>query len=463
MSQKFITFMMVFPFLFGSVSQAEIKKVMPLSDEVRIEKLSSFSLHKPYSYTLQNGLRLIVYPDKRAKVTAHSIWYNVGAADEIAGESGLAHFFEHLMFKGTKKHPKDEYSQFIAQKGGEENAYTTNDYTVYYQNIPSEYLKKIMEFESDRMVNLHLTKDNFYSERDVVLEERSMRIDNEPTALLAEQMSAMLFRNHPYGSPTIGWRHEIANLEIDNALDFYKKYYAPNNAIVTVIGDVEPEKVLEYAIATYGKNPKNHDLTLYRRPKEPPQNIERFVKLKHENVSVPSLLYYAQSLQPDKENRNIYALAIGLKALGGGGNSYLYKKMVKQDRVALSVGAYASMESFDASQVILQAIPAKDVTLSQLELLLKDVLLKAISEKKLAKDDFLKSRQNIITDFISLSDSRGNMARFFGANLLRGASIDELVHLPKIIHSITDEEVYNALRAVFSPNNCVIGYLEKED
>ena len=160
---------------------------------------------------------------------------------------GLAHFFEHLMFKGTKNYPDGYFSDFVSEIGGEDNAYTTNDYTVYYQNIAKEHLEKIMTLEADRMVHVDFPDEEFYLERDVVLEERSVRIDNNPTALLTEQMSAMLYRNHPYGSPTIGWRHEIEKLTPAQAHAFYKKYYAPNNAVVTVVGDVDPENVLRIA------------------------------------------------------------------------------------------------------------------------------------------------------------------------------------------------------------------------
>ena len=183
----------------------------------------------PASFTLGNGLQVVVIPDHRTPVVTQMIWYKVGSADETLGKSGLAHFLEHLMFKGTSKHPADEFSQTVLRIGGNENAFTSVDYTGYYQRVPREQLGKMMEFEADRMTGLILKDENVLPERDVVLEEYNMRVANNPDARLIEQIMAALYLNHPYGRPVIGWHQEIEKLGREDALAFYKRFYAPNN------------------------------------------------------------------------------------------------------------------------------------------------------------------------------------------------------------------------------------------
>src|SRR5580692_10851410 len=190
-------------------------------------------------FTLGNGLEVVVIPDHRTPVVTHMVWYKVGSADETAGKSGLAHFLEHLMFKGTKKNPLGRYSQTVATLGGQENAFTTDDYTTYYQRVPRERLKTLMEFESDRMTGLVLTDAVVKPELQVVLEEQNMRVANNPGARLGEAMEAALYLNHPYGRPVIGWRHEIEKLNRDAAMAFYRRFYAPNNATLVIAGDVD--------------------------------------------------------------------------------------------------------------------------------------------------------------------------------------------------------------------------------
>ena len=187
-------------------------------------------------FTLANGLELVVIPDHRAPVVTHMIWYKVGAADETPGKSGLAHFLEHLMFKGTAKNPTGSFSRVVATIGGQENAFTSSDYTGFYQRVPSEKLKTVMEFEADRMTGLQLTDDVVLPEREVILEEQNQRIGNNPRAQLGEQIDAALFLNHPYGKPVIGWRHEMEQLSRDDAIGFYRRFYAPNGAVVVIAG-----------------------------------------------------------------------------------------------------------------------------------------------------------------------------------------------------------------------------------
>src|SRR5277367_538925 len=220
-------------------------------------------------FKLANGLEVVVVPDHRAPVVTHMIWYKVGAADETAGKSGLAHFLEHLMFKGTEKHPGSAFSQDVAEIGGQENAFTTSDYTGFFQRVPREHLKEMMALEADRMTGLMLTDAVVRPELNVVLEEQNMRVANNPAARLGEQVDAALYLNHPYGRPVIGWRHEIEQLTRDDALAFYRRFYTPNNAVVIVAGDVTADEVKTDAEATYGKVAARAEIAPRNRPKEP--------------------------------------------------------------------------------------------------------------------------------------------------------------------------------------------------
>ena len=244
-------------------------------------------------FTLSNGLEVVVIPDHRAPVVTHMLWYKVGSADETPGKSGLAHFLEHLMFKGTDKNPSGRFSQVVATIGGQENAFTSADYTGYFQRVPRDKLKAMMEFEADRMTGLALTDDVVRPELNVVLEEQNMRVANNPAARLGEQMDAALYLNHPYGRPVIGWRHEIEQLDREDALAFYRRFYAPNNAILVVARATSTaDEVRTLAEETYGKVPRFGEIKPRLRPQEPVQQAARTVTLADPRVTQPSVSRY---------------------------------------------------------------------------------------------------------------------------------------------------------------------------
>src|SRR6201998_2853505 len=226
----------------------------------------------PTSFTLDNGLQVVVIQDHRTPVVTQMIWYKVGSSDETPGKSGLAHFLEHLMFKGTAKHPANEFSQTVLKVGGNENAFTSNDYTGYFQRIPKEKLPLMMEFEADRMTGLILKDENVLPERDVVLEEYNMRVANNPEARLNEQIMAALYLNHPYQRPVIGWHQEIEKLDREDALAFYRRFYAPNNAILVIAGDTDVKEVRQLVEQYFGKIEPQSAIPARRiRPQEPEQ------------------------------------------------------------------------------------------------------------------------------------------------------------------------------------------------
>ena len=296
-------------------------------------------------FQLENGLQLVVIPDRRVPVVTHMIWYKVGAADESPGKSGLAHFLEHLMFKGTKKNPTG-FSQVVATIGGQENAFTTNDYTGYFQRVPADKLREMMEFEADRMTGLVLTDQVVLPERDVILEEQNQRIANNPRARLGEQIDAALYVNHPYGKPTIGWRPEMEQLTREDAIEFYHRFYGPNNAILIVAGDVDPDQVYKMAQQTYGKVEKLREFGRRHRPQEPPPAAVRSLTLADPRVEQPSLSrsYLVPSFITAKPGES-EALEVLAHILGHGSNSRLYTELVMGKGSAIAAGAW-----YDAAQ-----------------------------------------------------------------------------------------------------------------
>src|SRR4030088_1436536 len=254
---------------------------------------TTVSSDPPATFTLGNGLQVVVIPDHRTPVVTQMIWYKVGSADEAPGKSGLAHFLEHLMFKGTSKHPAGEFSEAVRRLGGNENAFTSVDYTGYFQRVPREQLGKMMEFEADRMTGLILKDENVLPERDVVLEEFNMRVANNPEARLAEQIMASLYLNHPYGRPVIGWHHEIEKLSREDALAFYKRFYAPNNATLVITGDVDVNEIRPLAERTFGQIAPQPAIPPHRmRPQEPVPAAPRTVTLSDPRVEQPAMRRY---------------------------------------------------------------------------------------------------------------------------------------------------------------------------
>src|SRR6478735_8967016 len=317
-------------------------------------------------FKLANGLQVVVVPDHRAPVVTHYVWYRVGAADEPAGVSGIAHFLEHLMFKSTEKIASGAFSKIVSRLGGQDNAFTSHDYTGYFQRISKDRLKTVMEMEADRMVNLKLDEKDVTTEREVILEERRSRTENSPSSLLSEQMSTAMYQNHPYRIPIIGWMHEMAKLSREDALTFYKRFYAPNNAIVVVTGDVEPEEVRALAEATYGRLPANPAVAPRVRPQEPEQRAPRRVELKDPRAGNASVRRYylapAMTTAPPGEAEALYLL---MKIAGGGGTSRLYQSLVAQEKVASSAGGWYSGLSLDSGSIGLYAVAAEGVPLDK--------------------------------------------------------------------------------------------------
>jgi len=323
-----------------------------------LASLAQARVFDPETFTLANGLQVVVIENRRAPIVTHMVWYKVGAADESAGESGNAHFLEHLMFKGTNTLGPGEFSEIIAQNGGQENAFTSYDYTAYYQTVANDRLEIVMRHEADRMANLVLTDALVLPERDVILEERRSRVDNEPGSQLRETMQAGLYLNHPYRVPVIGWEHEIRSLSTETALAFYRRWYAPNNAVLVVAGDVDADEVRRLAEKYYGKVPAGEVLERVR-PTEPPQYAARRVTLENARVRQPSLsISYLAPAHNSPGGEHAYALQVLDQILGGGATSRLYRSLVVEQGLAASRGQRLRRDGLRSEQLRLLRIAA---------------------------------------------------------------------------------------------------------
>jgi zinc protease len=419
------------------------------------------AVFNPETFTLDNGLQVVVVPNHRAPVVAHMVWYRVGAADEPLGKSGIAHFLEHLMFKGTKTVPPGAFSDTVARLGGNENAFTAQDYTAYFQAVAVEHLETVMRLEADRMANLVLTDEAVLPERDVILEERRSRIGNDPGAELGEMTRATLFLHHPYRIPIIGWENEIRRLTTEDAVDFYETWYAPNNAIVVISGDVTAEEVRPMAERTYGK--------LARRPvpdrarvEEPAQTAPRRVVLESPRVEQPSWsrLYLAPSYNR-AEDGEAYALEVLAEILGGGPTSRLYRRLVVEDQVAAGAGAYYSGDALDLGTFGFYATPRPDGDVEAVEAAV-EAEIEHLLKDGVSADEVESAKRRLQAGAIKARDSLFGPARAIGAALTTGGTIAEIEAWPERIGAVTAEQVHAAARAVLRPESSVTGVLLPE-
>ncbi|MEE8334433.1 MAG: pitrilysin family protein [Alphaproteobacteria bacterium] len=405
------------------------------------------AVFNPQSFTLANGMQVVVVTNRRAPVVAHMVWYRVGAADEPAGQSGIAHFLEHLMFKGTDTVSPGEFSRIVARNGGTDNAFTSQDYTAYFQKVARDRLELVMRIEADRMRNLTLTDAEVLPERDVVLEERRSRTDNDPGSQLYEAARATLFLNHPYGIPIIGWKHEIENLSTDDALAFYRRYYAPNNAILIVAGDVSLAELRPLAEKYYGVL-KPGPAIVRKRIREPPHLAPRRVEMTSPRVGQPSWsrTYLAPSYRGSVGNE-AYALQVLARLLGGGATSRLYRALVVEQGIAASAGAWYSPDHLDYGTFGLSVSPrpgkklaaASDALLAAIAHLLKD----GVTDKEVAS-----AKKRMSASAIYARDSLSAAPNIIGRALTTGRRIEDVESWPERIRAVTRAEVEAAARKV---------------
>lgn len=414
-------------------------------------------------FALDNGMQVVVIEDPRAPVVVHMVWYRVGAADEAPGESGLAHFLEHLMFKGTKTLAPGEFSQRVAAQGGSDNAFTSWDYTAYFQRVAADRLDMVMAMEADRMVNLTLAQADVDTERDVVLEERTTRVDSNPGGLFSEQRQAAMYLNHPYGRPIIGWRHEIEALDRDGALRFYRDHYAPDNAILVVAGDVTADQVRGLAQIHYGAIPASGRITARERPAEPPQIAERRLVMDDARVGQPYLMrsYLAPSRQSGAQAEPA-ALVILAQLLGRSGpNSVLARALEFDSKIAVQASAFYDATGYDHSSFTFVVVPAPGVTLAQAEAALDAALATFLTEGVNAAD-FARIKTQLKAQEIYALDSTMGVAQRYGQALTSGLTVGDVIAWPAVLQEVTPEQVMEAARKVLDRRQSVTGWLRKE-
>ncbi|WP_298496654.1 pitrilysin family protein [uncultured Maritimibacter sp.] len=443
------------PFLSGILSLGIAFLALTLPAQAR-EKVTDF--------TLDNGMQVVVIEDHRAPVVVHMVWYKAGGADEPWGRSGIAHFLEHLLFKATENMPSGELSRVVAEVGGTDNAFTSYDNTAYFQRVAKEHLDTMMTMEADRMRNLLLTPEDIATERDVILEERAMRIDNNPSALLNEQMSAALFMNHPYGIPLIGWRHEMETLEREDALAFYKKYYAPNNAILVVAGDVTPDEVLAMAETHYGPLEPTPGLGERHRPLEPVSLAERRLVMKDPRVSQPYVIrnYIAPARMAG--DQTVAAALVYLDEILGGSRatSLLARALEFDTNTAVSTFSGYSPNALDSSTFAIGVVPAVGVSLEDAEAAMDGVIADFLATG-IDPAQFERIKNRIRASEIYAQDSAQGLANKYGRALTTGLTLEDVASWQDVLQSVTPEDVIAAAELVLQPERGVTAWLMAPD
>lgn len=430
---------------------------------VWLEKVHAEEKFAPPEVSLQqldNGLKIAVIPDHRAPVVTHMIWYKAGSADEPIGKSGIAHFLEHLMFKGTSNKPAGEFSRKVAEIGGQENAFTTVDFTAYYQKVSPQALLMVMEYEADRMENLILSDAVVEPEKKVILEERRSRIGSSPSALLNETVEATLFKHHPYGTPIIGWENEMLKLTKEDAIAFYNKYYSPNNAVLVVAGDVDQKTVMDLAKKTYGNVKPRVKEVVRNRVIEPEPIAAITVEYHDERVQIPSFsrVYTAPSYNqgPDGEAEALDLLA---DILGGSSTSRIYKNIVLGKEIATSAGAWFQGAALNLAKFGFYGRPRGTHSVEEIESAIdeeiENLLTNGITQKELDR-----SRNNLLKTVLFERDSQTTMARLYGTVLSLEGSLDDIHLWPQALKKITVADVNKVARKVLKKHRSVTAYLK---
>ena len=411
------------------------------------------------SFELSNGMQVVVIEDNRVPVVQHMVWYRTGSADEPIGASGVAHFLEHLLFKATETLESGELSATVAANGGRDNAFTSWDFTGYFQRVAADRLELMMQMEADRMVNIRLTERDIVTERQVILEERNQRVENNPRALFAEQINAAQFLNHRYGVPIIGWKHEMESLDMEDVMSFYDIHYSPNNAILIVSGDVDPEEVRRLAEKHYGIIPANPDLPERVRSQEPPQSAERRVIFKDPRVAQP---YVSRSyLAPERDSgaqEKAAALTFLAEILGGGTTSYLAEKLQFDTQTVVYAGAFYGGVALDDTTFDLIVVPAPGVTLQEAEDAM-DAALAQFIEDGVDPEQLDRIKMQLRASEIYARDDAEGIANRYGRALATGLTVEDVQAWPAILQSVTEEDILEAARAVLRREASVTGWL----
>lgn len=410
------------------------------------------------SFVLDNGLQLVVIEDRRAPIVTHMVWYRVGAADDPPGKSGLAHLVEHLMFKATAKLAAGELSRLVSGLGGNDNAITSHDSTLYYQRVASEHLATVMALEADRMVNLRISPEEVAIERDVVIEERRQRIDASPLNVLSEEINAVLYRGHPYAVPVLGWPHEIMRLDADDSRRFYERHYAPDNAIVVVAGDVAADEALRLARAIYGPLPRRGLSPAGRPAVQSEHFIGARVVRADPRVSVPAFYRaYPVPGAAGAAGNEAETLEVLARILAQGETSRLHVRLVREGALAVSTeGGYRAATR--EAQIAIYAVGARGIEPERIESAI-DSAIAELQDHGVAETELERARNTIEAKHVFDSDSQLSLAMRYGEGLVTGRSIASIEGHAERLAKVTREDVQAAAAKYMASRRAVTGWL----
>ncbi len=434
-------------------------RFLALAAALLFAPLNAFADDSVTDFKLDNGMEVVVIEDHRAPVAVHMAWYRSGSADETPGVSGVAHFLEHLLFKGTDTLEPGEFSATVARNGGNDNAFTSYDYTAYYQRVAADRLELMMKMESDRMVNLRLDEGDIETERNVILEERNQRVDNNPSALFREQKGAVQYLNHRYGVPIIGWRHEMESLSLDDALSYYGTYYSPNNAILIVAGDVTPDEVKTLAEKYYGVIPANPDLPERIRAIEPPQTAERRMIFRDPRVAQPWVnRSYLAPARDSGAQEKAAALVLLSEILGGGQTSLLNERLQFDKQMVVYAGAGYGAGALDDTTFDLYVVPKPGVSLQEAEDAM-DAVIAEFLENGVDEEQLARIKMQLKASQIYARDDVESIANRYGRALTQGLTVADVQAWPDVLQAVTVDDIMAAARDLFNRDRSVTGWL----
>lgn len=422
------------------------------------------ALANPHEYLLDNGLKLVIKEDHRSPVVIQQVWYKAGSMDEVNGKTGVAHALEHMMFKGTSNISAGEFSRKIAAVGGKENAFTGSDYTAYYQQLHQRHLPMAMELESDRMHNLQLTQEEFSKEIQVVMEERRLRTDDQARALLYEKLMATAFQAHPYRRPIIGWMNDLENMQVSDARDWYKHWYAPSNAVLVVVGDVDPENVLALAKKYYGRFDAGEVPALSeRKPQiEPPQvGIKRLVV--KAPAKLPHLImgYKVPVLKDPKKDWEPYALTILAEILDGNAAARLNKTLVRETRIAISADAGYSAIERGPGIFYIDGTPSEGRTVDELEQSIRTEINKIV-QSGITPGELARVKAQVVASRTYQLDSTFAQAMQIGRLESVGLSHRDADIMLERLQTVTAEQVKDVAKKYMIDDSLTVAVLDPQ-
>ena len=430
---------------------------------IAVQRGANAEVYGADTFTLDNGMQVVVVPNHRSPVVSHMVWYRVGSADEPPGKSGIAHFLEHLLFKGTPRFPEGAMTDIVARNGGQQNAFTSTDFTGYYQNIAADRLPLVMDMEADRMRNIVIGEEDVVTERQVIIEERRMRVENVPASLLGERVSAALWGTNHYSVPVIGHMEEMVALSRDDAFSFYQDYYAPHNAILVVAGDITADDLKPLAEKYYGAIPASKNWDGEHKPRKrstylPPVAHSQIV-MHHERVAQPqwSRRYTAPSYSVGSRE-DMFALDVFSEIMGGGSTSKLYRRLVVDEQVAVSFGSGYGSGNVSYGTFYISMTPAPGVTPEEAEAAYETALADLLDDG-ITVEDVERAKARYMARLAFAKDSPMSAARAIGGSLAVGLNLNDVENYPDELAKVTLEQVKGAARRLFSENSSATGIL----